>query len=104
MKIRIALVLALLVTSNALAQSPSPGRSFFSRILHPFGSSHKAPKYRDSRLRGLLLELEVPGEAVRLSEVRQLHIKARLSTVGGYPRSLDFHTTEALGLTLRNAN
>jgi len=104
MKIRTALMLALLVTSNALAQSPSPPRSFFSRILHPFGSSHKAPKYRESRLRGLLLELEVSGEAIRLSEVRQLHIKARLSNLGAYPVSLDFPTSQRIDIQLLNAN
>ena len=105
MKIRTALVLALLFTSNVLAQSPSPARSFFSRILHPFGgSSHKAPKYRDSRLRGLLLELEIPGEAVRLSEVRQLHIRARLVNLGGYPVSLDFPTSQRIDIQLLNAN
>jgi hypothetical protein len=104
MKIRMALVLALLVTSNALAQSPSPRRNFFSRILHPFGSSHKAPKYRDARLSGLLLELEVPAAAVRLSEVRQLHIQARLSNLGGYPVSLDFPTSQRIDIQLLNAN
>src|SRR5207237_8286167 len=104
MKIRIALVLALLVTSNALAQSPSPGRSFFSRILHPFGSSHKAPKYRDARLRGLLLELEVSGEAVRLSEVRQLHIRARLINLGVYPVSRVFPTSQPLHIQFLRPN
>jgi len=104
MKFRTALVLALLVTSNTLAQSPSPGRSFFNRILHPFGSSHKAPKYRDARLRGLLLELEVSGEAVRLSEVRQLHIRARLINLGVYPVSLDFPTSQRIDIQLLNAN
>jgi hypothetical protein len=105
MKIRTALVLALFVTSSALAQSPSPARSFFSRILHPFGgSSHKAPKYHDSRLRGLLLELEVPGGAVRLSEVRQLHVKARLVNLGAYPVSLDFPTSQRIDIQLLNAD
>src|SRR5437588_9200970 len=104
MNTRTVLMLALLLTSNALAQSPSPGRSFFSRILHPFGSSHKPPKYRDPRLRGLLLELEVPGDAVRLSEVRQLHIRARLSNLGGYPVSLDFPTSQRIDIQLLNAS
>jgi hypothetical protein len=104
MKIRTALVLALLVTSTALAQSPSPGRSFFSRVLHPFGSSRKAPKYHDSRLRGLLLELEVAGEPIRLSEVRQLRVRARLNNLGGYPISLDFPTSQRIDIQLLNAS
>jgi hypothetical protein len=104
MKIGTALALALLAPSSALAQSPSPERSFFNRILHPFGSSHKAPKYRDSRLRGLLLELEVPGEAIRLSEVRQLHIRARLNNLGAYPVSLDFPSSQRIDIQLLNAN
>ena len=51
-----------------------------------------------------MLELEVPGGAVRLSEVRQLHVKARLINLGGYPVSLDFPTSQRIDIQLLNAN
>jgi hypothetical protein len=70
------------------------------RILHPFGSSKKAPGYRDPRLNGLLLEVQVPPEAVRLSEVRQLHVKATLSNVGKGPVSLEFPTSQRIDIQL----
>jgi hypothetical protein len=47
--------------------------------------------------------LEVSGEAVRLSEVRQLHIRARLINLGVYPVSLDFPTSQRIDIQLLNA-
>lgn len=85
------------------AQSPPPERSFFSRMLHPFGSSRKPPKYQDMHLRGLLLEIEVPSQPVRLSEVRQLPVLAKLSNLGAYPVTLDFPTSQRIDIQLLNA-
>jgi len=43
--------------------------------LHPFqSSSNPAPNYKDARLRGLVLELKLSPEPVKLSEVRQLQV------------------------------
>ncbi|HEY4758743.1 MAG TPA: hypothetical protein VIH43_09290, partial [Chthoniobacterales bacterium] len=68
--------------ASAQAQAPSPERSFFSRMLHPFGSAKKKlPKYQDAHLRGLLVEVQVPTEPIRLSEVRQLRVQAILSNL-----------------------
>jgi hypothetical protein len=103
MKRAAILLIAMLVASRTLPQSPPPERSFFSRILHPFGSSRKAPKYQDPRLRGLLLEVEGPSQAVRLSEVRQLHLIARLSNMGPFPVTLDFPTSQRIDIQLLNS-
>ena len=73
------------------------------RIFHPFGASKKAPGYRDLRLTGLLLEVQVPPEAVRLSEVRQLHVKASLSNIGKGPVSLEFPTSQRIEIQLLDA-
>ncbi|PYK71073.1 MAG: hypothetical protein DME44_09100 [Verrucomicrobia bacterium] len=104
MKWDLGIMIALLAPSNATAQSPSPAeRSFFNRMLHPFGSAKKkTPKYQDARLRGLVLEVQVPTEPTRLSEVRQLRVQARLSNVGGSPISLDFPTSQRIDIQLLN--
>jgi hypothetical protein len=104
MKWVLGIMIALLALSNATAQAPSPAeRSFFNRMLHPFGSAKKkTPKYQDSRLRGLLVEVQVPTEPIRLSEVRQLRVQARLSNLGGFPVSLDFPTSQRIDIQLLN--
>jgi Intracellular proteinase inhibitor len=93
----------------AYAQAPSnsPGdHGLLSRVLHPFGGAakKKAPKYQDQRLRGLVLELQIPAEPVKLSEVRQLHVKAILSNVGSSPVTLDFPNSERVEIQLLDAN
>jgi hypothetical protein len=99
-----ALVFMLLAVSNAVAQTPSPAeRGFFNRMLHPFGSPKpKAPKYQDPRLRGLLLEVQLPTEPVRLSEVRQLRVHAMLTNLGAFPISLDFPSSQRIDIHLLN--
>jgi hypothetical protein len=72
-------------------------------MLHPFGPPKtKAPKYQDPRLRGLLLEVQVPTEPVRLSEVRQLRVHAVLSNLSNNPISLDFPTSQRIDMQLLN--
>ena len=72
-------------------------------MLHPFSSSVQAPQYRDPRLRGLVLDLKIAPQPVKLSEVRQLEIKAILSNVGKFPITLDFTTDQRIEIYLRNA-
>src|SRR5947207_6269837 len=105
MKWVLGIMIALLALSNATAQAPSPAeRSFFNRMLHPFGSAKKrTPKYQDARLRGLLLEVQVPAEPIRLSEVRQLRVQARLSNLGGSPISINCPTSQRIDIQLLNA-
>jgi Intracellular proteinase inhibitor len=99
-----ALAILLFAVSNAMAQTPTPGqRGFFNRMLHPFGPPKtKTPKYQDPRLRGLLLEVQVPAESVRLSEVRQLRVHVVLTNLGSNPISLDFPTSQRIDIQLLN--
>ncbi len=99
-----ALVIILIAVSSAVAQTPSPAeRSFFNRMLHPFGPPKtKAPKYQDAHLRGLLLEVQVPTEPVRLSEVRQLRVRAALTNLSAVPIALDFPTSQRIDIQLLN--
>ena len=98
-------MIALFAVSNATAQAPSPPeRGFLNRMFHPFASSkNKAPQYQDSRLRGLLLEVQVPTEPIRLSEVRQLRVQAILRNIGTSPVSLDFPTSQRIDIHLLNS-
>jgi hypothetical protein len=89
--------------ASAQAQAPSPERSFFSRMLHPFGSAKKKlPKYQDAHLRGLLVEVQVPTEPIRLSEVRQLRVQAILTNLSDSPISLDFPSSQRIDIELLN--
>jgi len=99
-------MIALFAASNAAAQAPSPSppqRGFLNRMFHPFGSAkNKTPKYQDSHLRGLLLEVQVPTEPIRLSEVRQLRVHVVLTNLGSNPISLDFPTSQRIDIQLLN--
>jgi hypothetical protein len=57
-------------------------RNWFSRVMHPFGSSEKIPEYKNPKLRGLILAAEIPQEPVKLSEVRQLPVRVTLTNRG----------------------
>jgi hypothetical protein len=94
----------LFAGSSAVAQTATPAeRSFFNHMLHPFGPGKtKAPKYQDPRLRGLLLEVQVPTEPVRLSEVRQLRVHVVLTNLSGNPIALDFPTSQRVDIQLLN--
>lgn len=106
MKSGLLLALLLCAATVAPAQSPPPRRNLLDRVLHPFGgeAKSKAPKYQDSRLRGLVLQVRVPSEPVRLSEVRQLHVQASLGNSGSYPASLDFPTSQRIDIQLLNSS
>jgi Intracellular proteinase inhibitor len=97
-----ALVILLFAGASAFAQTATPAdRSFFNRMLHPFGPPKtKAPKYQDPRLRGLLLVVQVPTEPVRLSEVRQLRVHVVLTNLSTNPVSLDFPTSQRIDIQL----
>ena len=46
------------------ASAPRPAqekRSWLGRVFHPFGSSEKIPEYKNPKLRGLVLAVELPA-------------------------------------------
>jgi hypothetical protein len=129
--IRPAIIFSILIASGALAQetapppaaeeklsSPTPGaaststpintstmqkRGFFGRVLHPFSSSDVLPKYNDRRLRGLVLNLQVSPQPVRLSEMRQMEVKVTVTNMANHVIQLDFPTDQRIEIQLRNA-
>src|SRR5436190_20427762 len=106
--------LALALLSFALASSlvaddqkpqPTPQKrdGWFTRILHPF-QSNPVPNYKDARLRGLLLDLKLSPQPVKLSEVRQLEVKITLSNVSKRAVELNFPTEQRIEIYLKNSS
>src|SRR3954454_1554563 len=83
--------------------TPEKRGGWFSRLLHPFSSSNPVPNYKDARLRGLLLELKLSPEPVKLSEVRQLQVSLSLKNVAKRAVVLDFPSEQRFEIYLRNS-
>ena len=103
----VLLFLISAIVGRTLGQEPAPTatphrRSWLGRILHPF-SPEVVPQYKDPRLRGLALDLQITPQTVRLSEVRQLEIKMTLTNVSKRSVSLDFTTNQRVEIYLRNS-
>ena len=82
--------LIFLVVGSAFAQdaiptaTPARKRGWLGRILHPF-SPETVPQYKDARLRGLTVDLQITPQTIKLSEVRQLGIKLPWQTYPSVP-------------------
>jgi hypothetical protein len=101
-------------TTSSVAATPVPTttpittttlqkRGIFGRILHPFSSSQVLPKYNDRKLRGLILDLQVSPQPVRLSEVRQMQIKVTVTNMGNHMIPLEFPTDQRIEVQLLNS-
>jgi hypothetical protein len=103
----VLLLLTFAVAGGALGQDSTPTatprkRSWLARMLHPF-SPHLVPQYKDPRLRGLALDLQITPQTVKLSEVRQLEIKVTLTNLSKRPVTLEFPTNQRIEIYLRNS-
>src|SRR4051812_24131913 len=99
-----ALILALAARLQAQEPSPEKRGGWFTRMLHPFQSANPAPTYKDPRLRGLVLELKLSPQPVKLSEVRQLQVNVTLKNVAKRAVLLDFPTEQRFEIYLRNSS
>src|SRR5205814_6409127 len=82
--------------------TPARKRGWLTRILHPC-SPDVIPQYKDPRLRGLALDLQITPQTVKLSEVRQLGIKVTLANLSKRPVALDFPTNQRIEIYLKNS-
>src|SRR5882724_10270455 len=82
--------------------TPARKRGWLSRILHPF-SPNIVPQYKDPRLRGLALDLQITPQTVKLSEVRQLSVKVTLANLSKRPAPLDFPTNQRIEIYLMDS-
>jgi len=102
------LVLVLVTAARAFAQEPAAAaaptpakRGWISRLIHPFSSSSpRIPNYKDPKLRGLTVQLQVSPQPVKLSEIRQLEIKAVLASKAKTAIALDFPTDQRIEIYL----
>src|SRR3954467_4415082 len=100
------IIVSFALAARLAAQEPTATaekRSWLSRMLHPFQSSNPAPNYKDPRLRGLVLELKLSPEPVKLSEIRQLQVNLSLKNVGKRAVVLDFPSEQRFEIYLRNS-
>jgi intracellular proteinase inhibitor BsuPI len=82
--------------------TPGRKRGWLGRLLHPF-SPEAVPQYKDARLRGLTVDLQITPQTIKLSEVRQLGIKLTLANVSKRPVTLDFPTNQRIEIYLMNS-
>jgi Intracellular proteinase inhibitor len=90
-------------TPTPITTTTMKKRGFFGRMLHPFSSSEVLPKYDNRRLRGLVLNLLVSPQPVRLSEVRQMEVKVIVTNLGNHVITLEFPTEQRIEVQLLNS-
>ncbi len=90
----------------AETSQPAPARrSWMSRMLHPFSSGRGGapPAYKNPKLRGLVLSMELSPQPVRLSEVRQIEVRATLTNKGKRAVGLDFPNDQRIEIQIMNS-
>src|SRR5437763_9012470 len=95
-----ALSAAPVTTATPITTTTLQKRGFIGRIFHPFSSSEVLPKYNDRRLRGLVLDVQVSPQPVRLSEIRQMEVKVTVINRGNHMIPLDFPTDQRIEIQL----
>src|SRR5919109_569677 len=90
-------------TATPITTTTMQKRGLIGRIFHPFSSSDVLPKYNDKRLRGLILDLQVSPQPVRLSEIRQMEVKLTMTNMGSHMIPLDFPTDQPIEIQLLNS-
>ena len=103
----VSLLLILFMAGGIFGQDAAPTatprrRGWLGRILHPF-SPEVVPQYKNPKLRGLALDLQITPQTVKLSEVRQLGIKVTLANLSKRPVALDFPTNQRIEIYLMNS-
>ena len=101
--LQIGLIFLATATFAPAQEESTPKRGLVGRLLHPFSSSEKVPEYRNSKLRGLILLVQVPTEPVNLTEVRQLPVTVMLSNRGKRAVELNFPTDQRIDIYLHDA-
>jgi hypothetical protein len=102
----VLLLVVFVIAGHAFGQdaapTATPRRGWLGRLLHPF-SSEPIPRYKNPRLRGLTLDLQITPQTVKLSEVRRLAIKLTMTNLSKRPVTLDFPTNQRIEIYLSNA-
>ena len=96
------MLVALIFLVAAEAAPAQEKRGWLGRLFHPFSSSEKIPEYKDAKLRGLVLEVELPEGAIKLSEVRQLPVRITLTNRGERGVELSFPSEQRIEILLHD--
>ncbi len=104
---QIAVLAALVLLARPVfapaQETPAPHRGLLNRVLHPFGSHEKIPEYRNPKLRGLQLVVQLPPEPIKLPEMRQLPVTVSLVNRGDRAVELSFQTDQRIEILLHDA-
>ena len=101
---RLTSTFAALIFLASVAIAPAQEkRGWLGRLVHPFGSSDKIPQYKNPKLRGLVLTVQLPPEPVKLSEVRQLPVHVTLTNRGDRAAELSFPSEQRIEILLRDS-
>jgi hypothetical protein len=90
-------------TATPITTTTMQKRGLFGRMFHPFSSTEVLPKYNDRKLRGLILDLQVSPQPLRLSEVRQMQVTVTVTNHGNHMIQLDFPTDQRIEVQLLNS-
>ncbi len=102
-------LLSLAIAGRLVAQDQTPQPTPQKRAAGSAGCSIRSspvpvPTYKDARLRGLVLDLKLSPQPVKLSEVRQLEVKITLTNVSKRAVALDFPTDQRIEIHLQNSS
>ena len=103
----VPVLLVLAISAGAFAQeigqsASPPRRSWLSR-LNPFNRSEKLPEYKDPAIRGLVVTLQLSPQPIKLSEMRQMDVRIRITNKSKRPVILEFPTAQRFEILLRNS-
>ena len=103
----VPVLLVLAISAGAFAQgiepAPTPEKRSWFRRLNPFSRSEKLPEYKDPALRGLVVSLELSPQPIKLSEVRQMDVRVRITNKSKRPVTLEFPNAQRFEILLKNS-
>jgi hypothetical protein len=90
------------ISEPGLAATPAK-RGWLGRVMHPFGGSSAPQSFKDPKLRGLVLDLQIAPQPLKLSETRQLDVKLTVTNKGKRTVNLDFPNEQRIDIFLMNS-
>ena len=99
-------LLVLAVSAGALAEDAAPAatpekRSWWNRLFH---RREQLSEYKDPRLNGLVLTLELSAQPIRLSETRQMEVNVTITNRARRPVTLEFPDAQRFEIYLRTSS
>jgi Intracellular proteinase inhibitor len=80
-----------------------PKKSWLGRVMHPFGGSAQSQVIKDPKLKGLVLDLQIAPQPVKLSETRLLEVKLTATNRGKKTVNFDFSNEQRIEIYLMNS-